>query len=297
MTSGVLNINKEEGISSQKCVYLVKKTLGIKKVGHTGTLDLEASGVLPVVIGKATRISDYLMKEEKEYITEAFFGKKTDTLDFAGKVIDQSDRTFEKEDLLKAMEAFKGEIEQIPPMYSALKVNGKKLYDLAREGKEVERKKRKVKIYSFEIIDFDFPKATFKISCSKGTYIRTLVDDLGEALGTFAYVNKLKRSKVGVFDINNSIDSRDIEKLGRERLLEKIYPTDYPLFKYEKIELDKSYKKQAINGMTMVLDPKHSSLNKKPIRVYCDGEFIGLGKYFESNSSKLLKMEKVFYDK
>lgn len=294
MVSGILNINKEVGISSQKCVYLVKKTLGIKKVGHTGTLDLEASGVLPIVIGKATRISDYMMNEKKEYITEAVFGKKTDTLDYSGKVIAESENIFKKEDLEKAVNNFIGEIEQIPPMYSALKVNGKKLYDLAREGIEVERKTRKVKIYSFEILDFSFPKAKFKIECSKGTYIRTLIDDLGESLKTYAYVNDLVRSKVGVFDIVDSIHSEKIEDLGKDFLLKKIFPLDYPLNSYEKINLDKSYMKQAINGMTMVIDKK---IGSNPVRVYCGGEFVGLGNFFESSGSRLLKMEKVFYDK
>ena len=232
MTSGILNINKEKGISSQKCVYLVKKTLGIKKVGHTGTLDLEASGVLPVVIGKATRLSPYIMDEEKEYICEAIFGKRTDTLDFAGKFIDQSHKTFEKDELLKILDEFKGEIVQIPPMYSALKHKGKKLYELARDGIEIERKERKVNIYRLELIDFSFPKAIFRVKCSKGTYIRTLIDDIGLMMGTFAYVNNLTRSQVGVFRIEDSIKSQDLEKLGRDYLLRKMYPSDFPLLFY-----------------------------------------------------------------
>lgn len=293
MTSGILNINKEKGISSQKCVYLVKKSLGIKKVGHTGTLDLEASGVLPVVIGKATRISQYIMDEEKEYVTEAFFGKRTDTLDFSGKVIDESDRTFNEKDLLDTLDRFKGEISQIPPMYSALKYKGKKLYDLAREGIEVERKERKVNIYDLELLDFSFPKATFRVKCSKGTYIRTLIDDIGEELGTFAYVTTLKRTKVGLFDIKDAIKSEDLESLGKDYIMTQIYQTDYPLTSYPSINLDNSYFKQATNGMTMVIDQEPlTSL----VKVYCDGKFIGLGNTFKNNGKKLLKMEKVFYD-
>ncbi|MDD7305820.1 MAG: tRNA pseudouridine(55) synthase TruB [Peptoniphilaceae bacterium] len=294
MTSGILNINKEKGISSQKCVYLVKKTLGIKKVGHTGTLDLEASGVLPVVIGKATRLSPYIMDEEKEYICEAIFGKRTDTLDFAGKFIDQSHKTFEKDELLKILDEFKGEIVQIPPMYSALKHKGKKLYELARDGIEIERKERKVNIYRLELIDFSFPKAIFRVKCSKGTYIRTLIDDIGLRMGTFAYVNNLTRSQVGVFRIEDSIKSQDLEKLGRDYLLRKMYPSDFPLTFLPSINLDKAYFKQAINGMTMVVD-KFSL--KNPVKVYCGGEFIGLGNSIKNGEKKLLKMEKVFYDK
>lgn len=294
MISGILNINKEVGISSNKCVSLVKKALDTRKVGHTGTLDLEASGVLPIVVGKATRVSDFLMDERKEYITEAIFGKRTDTLDYDGQVVATSDVIFTRDDLEKEMENFTGEITQIPPMYSALKVNGQKLYDLARKGIEVERKKRQVNIYSFDIIDFNFPKATFKITCSKGTYIRTLIDDLGENLGSYAYVNSLTRSKVGDFYLENAINSDDLLNMSREEVLKKLKPVDYALKAYPEVILDKSYLKQATNGMTMAVDQMDvDSLH----RVYVEDEFIGLGKAHKSKDKYFLKMEKVFYEK
>lgn len=294
MISGILNINKEVDISSNKCVSLVKKALDTRKVGHTGTLDLEASGVLPIVVGKATRVSDFLMDERKEYITEAIFGKRTDTLDYDGQVVATSDVIFTREDLEKEMENFTGEITQIPPMYSALKVNGQKLYDLARKGIEVERKKRQVNIYSFDIIDFNFPKATFKITCSKGTYIRTLIDDLGENLGSYAYVNSLTRSKVGDFYLEDAINSDDLLNMSREEVLKKLKPVDYALKAYPEVILDKSYLKQATNGMTMAVDQMDvDSLH----RVYVEDEFIGLGKAHKSKDKYFLKMEKVFYDK
>lgn len=294
MISGILNINKEVGISSNKCVSLVKKALDTRKVGHTGTLDLEASGVLPIVVGKATRVSDFLMDERKEYITEAIFRKRTDTLDYDGQVVATSDVIFTREDLEKEMENFTGEITQIPPMYSALKVNGQKLYDLARKGIEVERKKRQVNIYSFDIIDFNFPKATFKITCSKGTYIRTLIDDLGENLGSYAYVNSLTRSKVGDFYLENAINSDDLLNMSREEVLKKLKPVDYALKAYPEVILDKSYLKQATNGMTMAVDQMDvDSLH----RVYVEDEFIGLGKAHKSKDKYFLKMEKVFYEK
>lgn len=294
MISGILNINKEVGISSNKCVSLVKKALDTRKVGHTGTLDLEASGVLPIVVGKATRVSDFLMDERKEYITEAIFGKRTDTLDYDGQVVATSDVIFTREDLEKEMENFTGEITQIPPMYSALKVNGQKLYDLARKGIEVERKKRQVNIYSFDIIDFNFPKATFKITCSKGTYIRTLIDDLGENLGSYAYVNSLTRSKVGDFYLEDAINSDDLLNMSREEVLRKLKSVDYALKAYPEVILDKSYLKQATNGMTMAVDQMDvDSLH----RVYVENEFIGLGKAHKSKDKYFLKMEKVFYEK
>ena len=294
MISGILNINKEVGISSNKCVSLVKKALDIKKVGHTGTLDLEAGGVLPIVIGKATRVSDFLMDEKKEYITEAIFGARTDTLDWSGEVVEKSDLTFTKDDLISAIDNFKGEITQIPPMYSAIKINGQKMYDLARKGIEVERKTRKVRIYDFDLEEFDFPKAKFKITCSKGTYIRTLIDDLGEDMGTFAYVSSLTRSKVGDFKIEDSIKSQDLLEMDKDQILKNLKPADFALKDYKEIKLDKSYMKQAANGMTMRVDKLYSN---NLVRVYVGDEFIGLGKNFQNNDQYFLKMEKVFYEK
>lgn len=294
MISGILNVNKEVGISSNKCVGLVKKALNTKKVGHTGTLDLEAGGVLPIVIGKATRVSDFLMDEKKEYITEAIFGSRTDTLDWSGQVVEESDKTFTKDELINEMENFKGQITQVPPMYSAIKINGSKMYDLARKGIEVERKTRNVTIYDFKLLDFDFPKATFEITCSKGTYIRTLIDDLGEALESFAYVNKLTRSKVGDFVIEEAISSADLLEMDKDQILKRINPVDYALKDYKEIRLDKSYFKQATNGMTMRVDALYSD---DLLRVYIEDQFIGLGKNFKNEDRYFLKMEKVFYEK
>lgn len=294
MISGILNVNKEVGISSNKCVGLVKKALNTKKVGHTGTLDLEAGGVLPIVIGKATRVSDFLMDEKKEYITEAIFGSRTDTLDWSGQVVEESDKTFTKDELINEMENFKGQITQVPPMYSAIKINGSKMYDLARKGIEVERKTRNVTIYDFKLLDFDFPKATFEITCSKGTYIRTLIDDLGEALGSFAYVNKLTRSKVGDFVIEEAISSADLLEMDKDLILKRIKPVDYALKDYKEIRLDKTYFKQATNGMTMSVDALYSD---NLLRVYVEDQFIGLGKNFKNEDRYFLKMEKVFYEK
>jgi len=294
MISGILNVNKEVGISSNKCVSLVKKALNTRKVGHTGTLDLEAYGVLPIVIGKATRVSDYLMDDKKEYITEAVFGKRTDTLDYSGEVLDTSDIVFDKDQLLEVMEGFKGEITQIPPMYSAIKVNGQKLYDLARNGVEIERKVRKVNIYEFELLEYEFPKAKFKITCSKGTYIRTLIDDLGDKLGSFAYVDSLCRSKVGDFFIENSVKSQDLLSMYKDQLLSKLKPVDFALSSYKKVTLPNTYYKQAINGMTMLVENYYGD---ELVRVYIGDEFIGLAKSSIGNDRNFLKMDKVFYER
>lgn len=293
MLKGILNVNKEKGISSARVVSLVRRALDIKKVGHTGTLDLEASGVLPIVIGKATRVSDYMMTKDKIYETELILGAKTDTLDAAGKIIDKCDKIVSKDKFLEAMDTFRGEIKQIPPMYSALKVNGKKLYDLARDGIEIERKRRKVKIYDIKLLDFAFPKATIRVTCSKGTYIRTLVDDLGEKLGTFAYVNELKRVRVGDFDIKDAINSEEILEIPKEDLIKKLYPVDTALTDFEKIILDKKYLDALVNGQILEVGVDF----EKTVRVYAGEDFIGLGNNYSENGKKFLKMEKVFYER
>lgn len=293
MLKGILNINKEKGISSARVVSLVRRALGMKKVGHTGTLDLEASGVLPIVVGKATRVSDFMMTKDKVYETEMILGAKTDTLDAAGEIIARSDKKISKEEFSEAMNTFRGEIEQIPPMYSALKVDGKKLYDLAREGIEIERKVRKVNVYDIDLLDFDFPKATIRVTCSKGTYIRTLVDDIGEKLGTYAYVNELVRTRVGDFDIKDSIKSEDILNLDPKDLIKSLHPIDSALKDFDKIILDKKYLDNLVNGQIVEVDKNLD----KVIRVYAEDDFIGLGKNYSENGKNFLKMEKVFYER
>lgn len=293
MPKGILNVNKEKGISSARVVSLVRRALDIKKVGHTGTLDLEASGVLPIVVGKATRVSDYMMTKDKVYETDLILGAKTTTLDAAGEITQKSSKVIGKDEFLAVMNTFKGEIDQVPPMYSALKVNGKKLYDLAREGIEIERKKRKVNIYDIDLLDFDFPRAKIRVTCSKGTYIRTLVDDIGEKLGTFAYVDNLVRARVGEFDIKEAIKSEDILEISREDLLKKLYPIDTALKNFEKIVLDKSYLEKLINGQVVEVEKNYGKI----IRVYCEDEFLGLGNSYRENDKNFLKMEKVFYER
>lgn len=293
MHKGILNINKEKGISSARVVSLVRRALDMKKVGHTGTLDLEASGVLPIVVGKATRVSDYMMTKDKVYETEMILGSKTDTLDAAGEITEKSDKKVSKEEFLEVMNTFRGEIEQIPPMYSALKVNGKKLYDLAREGIEIERKRRKVTIYDIKLLDFDFPKATIRVTCSKGTYIRTLVDDIGERLGTYAYVDELVRTRVGDFDIKDAIKSEDILNLEKNDIIKALRPIDSALKDFDKIVLDRRYLDNLVNGQIVEVEEKVNDC----IRVYAGDDFIGLGKNYSENGKNFLKMEKVFYER
>lgn len=293
MYSGILNVDKEKGISSARVVSLVRRALNQKKVGHTGTLDLEASGVLPIVVGKATRVSDYMMDKDKTYECLMEFGKKTDTLDAAGVVIKESSKTCKGEDLEEVLENYRGEIEQIPPMYSALKVDGKKLYDLARSGKEIERKKRIVKIYDLKLLDFNFPYAKISVTCSKGTYIRTLVDDIGEDLGCFSFVKELRRVRVGDFLVDEAVKSSDILEMDKDKLLAKLQSVDMALDKFSRYDLSDNLFDKAVNGMTIKIDEKID----EEVRVYSRNEFIGLAKSFESKGGYFLKMEKVFYDR
>lgn len=294
MTSGILLIDKNTGSSSGKIVYQARKKLGIRKIGHAGTLDPLATGLLPLLINKATRVSDFLMDEVKVYETLAFFGQKTDTQDITGEILEKSSKTFELDDLKNAIDDnFIGEIFQTPPMYSALKHKGKKLYELAREGKSIERKERKIKIYDFDIVDFKFPYARLRIKCSKGTYIRTLVNDLGEILQSFATVKELRRTKVGDFDVEDAIKIEDFEKMEKNEIIKRLIPIDKALFQYDRIVLDKTYYKQATNGMTMKVD--YGKNIDEYLRVYVDDLFIGLGEYKDKN--KTLKIKKVFYER
>src|SRR5699024_9764051 len=233
------------------------------------------------------------MTKDKVYETELILGAKTDTLDAAGKLIAKSQKVIYEDQFLEVMNTFRGEIEQIPPMYSALKVNGKKLYDLAREGVEIERKKRKVNIYDIDLLDFAFPKARIRITCSKGTYIRTLVDDIGEKLGTFAYVDELIRIRVGDLDIKDAIKSEDLLSMAKKDLVEKLYPIDTALRDFDKIILDKKYLSNLINGQVVEVRESYGKI----IRVYCEDEFIGLGNSYKENNKNFLKMEKVFYER
>jgi tRNA pseudouridine55 synthase len=210
---GVLNIDKPRGITSHDVVNRVRRILRIKKVGHTGTLDPEATGVLPVLVGKATKISRFLINSDKEYIATMMLGIKTDTGDSKGRVISEASGPFPSErEIRSVFEGFTGSILQIPPMYSAIKVNGMPLYSLARKGIEVERKAREVTVYSLDIRNIESTLITFRVHCSKGTYIRTLVSDIGDALGVGGHLVSLRRIVSGKFRIEDSVSLKELEE-------------------------------------------------------------------------------------
>lgn len=222
MFHGIINIYKEQGFTSHDVVAKLRGILKQKKIGHTGTLDPAAEGVLPVCLGKGTRVCDMLTDKSKTYQAVLLLGTETDTQDTTGSIIQQKPyETLTEEQIIEKMESFIGLYHQIPPMYSALKVNGKKLYELARAGIEVERKARPVEIYSLKIEKISLPRVTMTVQCSKGTYIRTLCHDIGEKLGCGGCMEHLLRTQVGPFLLEDSIKLSEVEMLMKQGEIEK----------------------------------------------------------------------------
>ncbi|MCH5255927.1 MAG: tRNA pseudouridine(55) synthase TruB [Lachnospiraceae bacterium] len=213
MYHGIINIYKEAGYTSHDVVAKLRGILGQKKIGHTGTLDPDATGVLPVCLGVGTKLCDMLTDEDKEYVAELYLGVTTDTQDMSGTVLSREDVSIDEERLKEIIYSFQGEYEQLPPMYSALKVNGKKLYELAREGKTVERRTRKVRIEEIEILELNLPLVKMRVVCSKGTYIRTLCDDIGRKAGCGGAMQSLERTRVGRFLIKDALTLDRVQEL------------------------------------------------------------------------------------
>lgn len=220
--NGILNVYKEPGFTSHDVVAKLRGICKQKKIGHTGTLDPEASGVLPVCLGSATKLCDLLTEKDKEYRAVMLLGCETDTQDTTGTVLSEHEVTVSEEEVRDAVLSFAGPYDQIPPMYSALKVNGQKLCDLARAGKVVERKSRRITIHSIEIEEICLPRVTMKVSCSRGTYIRTLCHDIGQKLGCGGAMEKLVRTRSGRFGLEEAYKLSEIQKLSDEGRLEEI---------------------------------------------------------------------------
>lgn len=290
MIDGLLIFDKEKGITSHDLVYKVRKKLGIKKVGHTGTLDPMATGVLVISIGKGTKTSDYILSSDKVYEAKIKLGVLTDSYDITGKILEEEDVNFTEEEIKDALIKLTGKISQRPPIYSALKVKGKKLYEYAREGKDVEIKKRDVEIYKIELLDFN-GKDEFKIltKVSKGTYIRSLANDLGRSLGTFGTLTELRRTRSGSFKIEDAIKVSDFEKLSLDEIKEKILPMDLALINFKRIDIPKSFCEKFIMGQFYMLKEK---LNDENYRVYSEDNFLGIGEIREKDGEFFLKMKK-----
>ena len=266
----IILINKEKGYTSHDVVAKVKKLLNIKKVGHTGTLDPNATGVLPLLLNDGTKISKYLIEHDKEYEVVLKLGIKTDTADGEGKILKESEvkkEIFEKVE--ETLKSFIGKQEQIPPMYSAIKVNGKKLYEYARSGENIEVEPRNIEIYSINLqnIDKKENEISFKVSCSKGTYIRTLCEDIASKLGTVGFMKELNRTKVGSFKIEDAIKIDKIKDNSHKIIsIEKFFENK------EKINLSKKELDKFLNGVKIFVDKKDDIYN-----IYENNTYIGIG--------------------
>ena len=248
--TGVINVYKQRGYTSHDVVNIVRKLLGKVKTGHTGTLDPDAEGVLPVCVGKATKLAEYIAADVKEYKAELKLGIVTDTEDIWGNVREEKNVDCSEDDVINAIMSFKGEYEQTPPMYSAIKVNGKKLYEIAREGKEIERKKRLINIYDIKDIKaLGNDRYEFYVLCSKGTYIRSLCRDIGEKLGCGGCMSALTRTRSGNFYIKDSIKIEDIKKaVCEDRTDDIIIPLYKILENYKMVHISSKAEKYALNG-------------------------------------------------
>ena len=251
---GFLNIYKPQGKTSHDVVAILRRITKIKQIGHTGTLDPFAEGVLPICIGKATRLIEYL-EDDKAYIGTIQLGKSTTTYDIEGEEVNISDKSVLLDDIEKFLPQFRGEIQQLPPIYSAIKVNGKKLYEYARNGEKVEIKPRGVNVYKLEVVSFNEENQTLEIliECSKGTYIRSIAHDLGVALGCYGHLIKLVRVKAGKFELKSSIKLEEIENIEKVQD-ELINPLEYLI--YPKFELTQKEKIKVSNGMSVDVDSK-----------------------------------------
>lgn len=287
MIHGIINVYKEKGFTSHDVVAKLRGIVGQKKIGHTGTLDPDATGVLPVCLGKATKLCDLLTDKNKTYEAVLLLGKTTDTQDITGEVLEEkSTEALTEEKVREAIEGFIGDYEQIPPMYSALKVNGKKLYELAREGKVIERKARPVKILDIQILEIDLPKVRMEVSCSKGTYIRTLCHDIGEKLGCGGCMESLMRTRVSTFRIEDAKTLDEIETLKQEgKLAELLVPIDAMFPPYPKITVKDDWKAFAKNGNPLDLKMLKEACGQNEetqVRLYDEsGKFIAIYQWKE----------------
>ena len=293
MINGVINIYKIKGFTSHDVVAKLRGIMRQKKIGHTGTLDPDATGVLPVCLGSATKLCDMLTDKEKEDIAKVQLGVTTDTQDMTGTILSERTVDVTEKVVSETLQSFVGKYEQIPPMYSALKVNGKKLYELAREGKEVERKARPVTIHYIEVLEMSLPQLTIKVGCSKGTYIRTLCHDLGEKLGCGAAMAALERTKSGQFSLNTAITLAELEEKlkeagdDREQVIQSlVIPIDRMFEEYKELYLLSQWERLIQNGNSF----EEKNLRKEYVeenrgdkthyRVYIgDNTFMGVYEY------------------
>ena len=295
---GIIVINKPAGYTSHDCIAILRGILGQKKIGHTGTLDPNATGVLPVCFGNATKLIEYMDSASKTYVAGIKFGMVSDTQDIWGSELenpfkDAADKLSElsENDIINALKKFKGEIEQTPPAYSAVFVDGRRAYDIARSGEKPNLKSRRITIYSIKLLDFnmDTHEGRIEVCCSRGTYIRTICNDLGEMLGCGAVLSSLVRTKACGFAIEDALDLEKARSMKAEDVLSGAYSIDYAIRHLPKLVLDDKEAKFYLNGMTLKKDPSGYEQNA-PIAVFGKGELIGISQFVKDS----LKPIKVF---
>ena len=295
---GILLINKDINMTSHDVVAILRRKLSMKRIGHTGTLDPMVTGVLPICIGTATRVSEYIMAQGKVYRCRMKFGKSTTTYDAYGEDLEYSDKIeFTKKEILEAFGHFTGQIEQKPPIYSAVKVKGKRLYSYARSMQEVDIPSRKVTIYSLDLISLEDDEIAFDIHCSKGTYVRSLVHDMGIFLGSRAYMKELVRTEVGRFRIEDCIPISDIKNMDIRDIEKDLVNTEDSLYNLAGISIEDDISSRLVNGQKINSNKIHYTIEKnyqdeidyKNLKVFVRGEFLGIGKI----ANNILKMERV----
>lgn len=270
---GILIVNKPKGYTSHDIVNILRKELNIKKIGHTGTLDPNATGVLPILVGQATKISKYLIEHNKEYIAELKLGEKTSTGDPEGETIEiQETPKLEEKQIQEVLNSFLGKQKQTPPIYSSIKVNGKKAYEYAREGKPVELEPRPIEILYISLIKFEKNIITFKVKCSKGTYIRVLCEDIAKKIGTVGLMQNLCRTEVDNFKLENSVTIEEIKENGKEFIDQKIIPIEEVFTTTPKIILSMKKTELFLNGVQLT-----NEFQDGVYKVYNQEKFLGLG--------------------
>ena len=300
MINGIVNIYKEKGYTSHDVVAVLRKVVGQKKIGHTGTLDPDATGVLPVCLGRATKVCELLTDHDKTYEALLLLGKTTDTQDISGEVLEEKNPAhLTEEEVRSCIESFIGEYDQVPPMYSALKVNGKKLYELAREGKTVERKSRRVQIHGIRILEMNLPHVRMEVDCSKGTYIRTLCHDIGEKLQVGGCMEELERTKVGRFLKEDAVTLDEVrQKMEQGEGAELFTPLDQIFAELPAVTVTDAKAWMSYNGNDLperFLLEKEEWTDGQEVRVYDSRKnFIGLYQY--RAPKKLFHIKKMFLD-
>lgn len=279
--NGVLLTNKYQNISSAKFLSEIKKIFNPLKCGHTGTLDPLATGLLPICFGESNKFSHFLFESNKEYIVEAKFGIKTNSYDITGEIVEYSNVQVNLNDLLDILKKYKGEIKQTPPIFSALKVNGKCLYKYARENIKVEIKERLVNIFDIELINFNDNIATLKVKCSKGTYIRSLINDIGNDLNSGGTVISLQRTKVHDFSIENAFTINQLKIMQQSDLLNIILPIDSFMIKIPKVQISKTDSRKFLCGQSIIID---NIVPNDICRVYFENIFLGIANFYNDNN-------------